>query len=124
MSPSLYKYMIESIRPSIKINTDLTYHHIAVLARGNKILAVGTNKMGGRSCGPGYSYCTCHAEVDVLKKLGDFTKLRGADLYVWRLNPQSTRTLNSKPCSDCMIILEKCIRSYGLKRVFYSSGGS
>jgi hypothetical protein len=55
----------------------------------------------------------------VVKKLGDTTKLKGAVLIVWRTN-KSGELLPSKPCADCHLFLEKCMREYGLRKVIYS----
>lgn len=62
---------------------------------------------------------TIHAERAVVKRLGDISQLRGATLIVVRYNKLG-HTLNSKPCHDCQIFLEKCIREYGLRKVIYS----
>jgi hypothetical protein len=89
-----------------------------------QVLAVATNAVGTRSRGSGWSDHTIHAERNVVKKLGDVRQLDGADMYVLRMpNPTagSRHTfLYSKPCYDCTLFLHKCIREYGLRRVFYS----
>lgn len=117
----LFDYLCETVRPSAKINTKKSYCHTAVIVKGNKILATATNRSGSRSQGSGYSQCTIHAEMDCLKKLGDVTKLRGADMYVWRLDKTNVMTMNSKPCCSCTCVLMKCMREYGLKNVYYST---
>ena len=101
--------------------------HIAVVVgRGGKILATATNKAGTRSKGSGYSDYSIHAEKNVVKELGDISKLRDADMYVMRISPDHKREgldkfLCSKPCPQCTLFLEKCMREYGLKRVFYTA---
>ena len=100
--------------------------HVAVIVLRNKILAVATNKVGGRSQGAGYSDYTIHAEKNVVKELGDTSKLRGASLYVFRVSRDKTkkgfdRVQGSEPCHDCHMFLKKCSKEYGLRRVFYSS---
>jgi hypothetical protein len=96
-----------------------THQHIAVLYRRGKILAVATNAVGSRSRGCGYSDRTIHAERAVLKKLGDLTQLRGAELVVVRLT-RSKDITNSEPCHSCKKHLTKCMREYGLRKVYYS----
>ena len=69
---------------------------------------------------------TIHAEKNVVKQLGDISKLRGADLYVMRLSrdhkkENKEKFLNSKPCDQCQAFLEKCMREYGLKSVYFTS---
>lgn len=101
--------------------------HIAVLVKRGKILAQATNRNGSRSSGSGYSDRSIHAERNVVKQLGDITKLRGADMYIMRISRDFThrvgfdRYINSTPCRDCQLFLEKCIREYGLKNVYYTA---
>ncbi len=104
----------------------LNFLHIAIIiGRGGRIIATASNREGSRSCGCGYSEYSIHAERAVLKKVGDLTKLRGATMIVVRLlgikiNNFSPRLGNSEPCHGCQRALEKCIREYGLKAVYYS----
>jgi hypothetical protein len=95
-----------------------TFLHVAVIVRRGKVLAVAQNRVGSRSRGSGYSSQTIHAEKAVVKKLGDISKLRDATLCVWRVSAISV--LPSKPCSECHLFLEKCMREYGLRCVQYS----
>ena len=99
-----------------KHNTSL---HRAVIVKRGKVLAEATNLIGSRSQGCGFSAMTIHAEKAVVKKLGDLNKLKGCDLYVFRVNECETAR-NSQPCNDCQIFLKKCMREYGLRFVFYS----
>lgn len=93
--------------------------HYAQIIKRNKILAFARNSVGSRSRGCGYSDMTIHAERAVVKKLGDVSKLVGATLIVWRVNPAGD-ILPSKPCSSCQLFLDKCKREYGLRKVIYS----
>jgi hypothetical protein len=97
--------------------------HIAVLVSRGKIIAEATNRIGSRSKGCGYSNCTIHAEKNVVKVLGDYTKLRDTDMYVMRSGrgKNSNNFMNSKPCSDCEYFLKKCMSKYGLRNVYYTS---
>lgn len=96
-----------------------TFHKAKVVVR-NKILAEAHNSVGSRSKGSGYSDMTIHAERAVVKRLGDISQLRGATIYVTRVNNQGDLR-NSKPCHDCELFLNKCIRDYGLRKVVYST---
>lgn len=109
--------LIPPAERSTKYN--LTHNHVAILEHRGKILATATNKVGSRSAGSGYSDNTIHAEKSVVKQIGDISKLRGATLYVVRLN-RALHVCNSKPCSECELFLKKCMTQYGLRRVFYS----
>ena len=95
-----------------------TFLHFAAIVKRGKVLATAQNRIGTRSKGSGYSYQTIHAERAVVKRLGDISKLRGATLCVWRVS--NLNILPSKPCSECQIFLEKCMREYGLRAVYYT----
>ena len=96
-----------------------THTHHATIIKRNKVLASAINRAGSRSRGAGYSDWTIHAERAVVKRLGDISQLRGATLIVVRYNKKG-QMLNSKPCHDCELFLEKCMRYYGLRKVIYS----
>lgn len=100
--------------------------HIAVIALRGKILAAAPNRNGTRSMGSGYSTHSIHAEKNVVKQLGDISKLRGADLYVMRISRDvkkvhTEKFLPSSPCEECQAFLEKCMREYGLKNVYFTA---
>jgi hypothetical protein len=100
--------------------------HVAFLVKRNKVIAVATNRVGTRSRGCGYSDCTIHAEKNVVKELGNLEQMRGATMYVFRISKCRTKLgmekiQNSEPCYDCHLFLEKCVKNYGLRRVFYST---
>ena len=115
MGVQFQDYLLKNIRPSIKINTEKTSSHTAIIAKGNRILCVAVNQFGY-----GHSRHTIHAEVNVIRELGDLSLLRHASLYVWRLTKAEEPT-NSKPCSRCMRFLKKCQREYGLGTIYYTS---
>lgn len=96
--------------------------HIAVLVKKGKIICEARNQLGTRSRGSGFSEYSIHAERNIIKKLGDYNKLRGCDLYVIRIGSgnQINEFANSKPCNNCQCFLNKCFREYGLKRVYYT----
>jgi deoxycytidylate deaminase len=64
-----------------------------------------------------------HAEENALRHV-DRRKLSGARLYVVRSENTSINNcfMNSKPCKRCSDIIESCMRRFGLKAVYYSSG--
>jgi hypothetical protein len=98
----------------------LTKLHIAAIIKRGKIMGVAANMVGSRSKGCGYDNWTIHAEQAVLKKVGDVTKLDGAILVVIRIARGTGEVVNSQPCHSCRCHLEKCIKEYGLKSVYYS----
>ena len=94
-----------------------TSFHIARIYRHNKLLGEARNKIGSRSRGSGYSDSTLHAEKAVVKMVGN--NLKGCVLEVIRLN-KNNQHMNSKPCKDCCVFLNKCMKKYGLLAVRYS----
>jgi hypothetical protein len=121
MSLSSWRKIIEEHSPTVDPCKDYrhtTFMHTAVIMKRGKILARAENRIGTRSKGSGYSDRTIHAEKAAVKELGDISKLRGASLLVWRVS--SISVMPSKPCSDCHLFLEKCMREYGLKAVYYT----
>jgi len=97
-----------------------TEFHCATIYRRHRPIATARNRIGTRSQGCGWSDNSLHAERAVVKSLGDISQLRGCTLEVIRLN-KSNEIMNSKPCSDCSLFLEKCMKQYGLRKVVYSS---
>jgi hypothetical protein len=106
--------------PSIKMK-HRTKLHIAVVIKRGKVMEVAANKVGSRSQGCGYDHFTIHAERAVLKKIGDVSKLEGAIMVVVRIARGTGELANSEPCHSCRCHLEKCMKEYGLKSVYYSS---
>ena len=100
-----------------------TQIHVAVIVKRGKILAQATNRIGSRSKGVGFSDKTIHAERNCVRQLGDISKLRGAEMYIMRVSKdeENPEFMGSKPCHECEVFLEKCIREYGLKCVYYTS---
>ena len=119
--------IIEQFRNDPRINKLRQCHetsvHIAIVVLRGKIIAEATNRLGSRSRGCGYSNYTIHAERNVVKVLGNYNKLRDADIYVMRCGKgvNSFDFINSKPCCECECFLNKCMNKYGLKNVYYTS---
>ena len=108
---------MENRRPAVLPHR--THYHQAIITKRNKVLAIAHNSLGSRSSGAGYSKQTIHAERAVVKSLGDLSQLRGATLIVYRFNAHN-ELRDSKPCSECQIFLDKCMKEYGLHKVVYS----
>ena len=126
----LAQFMTDSRTRNMRQSNRQQYSvHVAVLMRRGKTLATAMNRNGSRSSGSGYSDRSIHAERNVIKELGDISKLRGASMLVMRigrgLNEDGTnRFLPSVPCRDCQLFLEKMMREHGLKNVFYTATGA
>jgi len=85
----------------------------------NKTLNISPHKLKNLNKDDKFSV---HAEENALNNV-DKTKLYGAKLYVIRLGgniENNPLILNSKPCKRCTSIIEKCMKKFGLKRVYYS----
>ena len=98
--------------------------HVAVLMKRGKIVAEATNGFGSRSRGSGYSQSSIHAERNVIKEFGNIHDLKGVEMYVVRISRNyksegCEQFIGSKPCCQCQPFLEKCMREYGLKNVYY-----
>jgi hypothetical protein len=100
-----------------------TQMHVAILMKRGKVISHATNRVGSRSKGVGFSDKTIHAERNCVRQLGDISQLRGASMYIMRVSKDSENPefMGSKPCHECEVFLEKCIREYGLKNVYYTS---
>ena len=106
---------------SVCQKTNLRQNHIAVLVKRGKIMEIASNFIGSRAKGCGYDNRTIHAERAVLKKLGDHTKLSGAIMIVIKVSKYMNEIGYSEPCHSCKCHLDKCIKNYGLKRIYYST---
>lgn len=121
--PSLLDRFLCSDRIHAAHNTKL---HIAIIVKRGKILATATNKLASRSSGAATrgSQNYIHAERNVLRVLGDTSKLRGADMYVMRIGKVCKLSdvvfKYSQPCPECTVLLQKCMREYGLRNVYFT----
>jgi hypothetical protein len=106
--------------------------HVAVIVSRGKIIAEATNRIGFRPYGESTYYNTAvrekhniHAEENVVRQLGDYNKLRDADMYVMRYGrgDKNHTFVNSKPCPKCECFLNKCIKKYGLRNIYYTTSG-
>lgn len=107
---------------SYRMKTNMRNTHVAFIMKRGKVLGWATNRLGSRTRGCGYDERTLHAERAVIKRVGDHTKLLGASLIVIRMSRGTEQMINSEPCHGCRYHLEKCVKKYGLKRVYYSVG--
>ncbi len=98
----------------------ISFHRATLYGRRGRVVATARNTIGTRSRGSGWDDNSLHAERAVVKRLGDVSQLSGCTLEVIRFNRHG-EVRNSKPCHDCVMFLEKCIREYGLRKVVYSS---
>lgn len=102
-------------------------HACIIIDCKGKIISSGFNRSLNKSKSEYGDYTrknkvSKHAEENALRNV-DLKKLNGAKLYVIRYGIHDTNPLlmNSKPCKNCERLIEKCIRNYGLEKVYYST---
>ena len=124
--PSLLDRFLTDPRTARMSMNHATKMHIAILVKRGKILAEATNKLASRSNGAATrgSQNFIHAERNLLRTIGDISKLKGADIYVMRLatSPKTGEVefKYSQPCPECTVLMEKCMREYGLRHVYFT----
>jgi hypothetical protein len=122
--PSLLDKFLLDPKTTKMVDTHSTKLHIAIVVKRGRILATATNKIASRSNGASSrgSQNFIHAEKNLLRSLGDYNKLRGADIYIMRIRSvkNDVEFCYSQPCPECTILLNKCIREYGLKNVYFT----
>ena len=122
---SLLDHILSNPRTSVLKYAHYASIHVAVLMKRGKIIAEATNGFGSRSRGSGYCTSSIHAERNVVKEIGNIRELKGAEMYVVRISrtadyEKDNPFMGSKPCCQCKVFLDKCIREYGLKNVYYT----
>jgi hypothetical protein len=123
---SILEMFLEDPRTMNLHTSHTTSVHVAILVKRGRVIAEASNRIGSRSSGSGYSKNTIHAERNVVKALGDTSLMRGADMYIMRISQNKLkvgydRFMHSEPCSSCRLFLQKCMREYGLKNVYWTS---
>jgi len=121
-----YDNKILDIALNIAKKSDMRCKHGCVIIdnRGN-IISTAFNNSIITSKDKLYSINKCHnitihAEEKALRNV-DHKKLLGAILYVVRYDILTEEDfMNSKPCKRCTIIIEKYMKKFGLKKVYYT----
>ena len=95
---------------------DFQHQVVAVCIKNGKPIAFGVNQkrhLKNRST----FKCSCHAEMDLLRKIGG--KAKGSKIYLYRFNntenPTARENKNGKPCIMCQHVL----KSVGVSKIFY-----
>ena len=119
---SIFQSFLDDPRTRNLRNKHYASIHWAVLVKRGKIIAEANNNYGSRSRGSGYSRSSIHAERNVVKALGDIMEIRGADMYIMRFSrTEEVEFVRSTPCAQCKVFLDKCVKEYGLKNIYYTS---
>jgi tRNA(Arg) A34 adenosine deaminase TadA len=109
-----YRYISLACEQAIK--SPVLYKHGCVAVVSGKIIASGYNNYRTYSKdGMIKNSCTCHAEVDVLRKCLKQNIYKKIKLYVIRISFDN-RILLSKPCNECY----KTMKLFEIKQIIYS----
>lgn len=118
------KYIRLALRQIDRAEYDpsLLHRHVAVVAKGGRILATGRNRYKTHPNSrlideDGKTYCrSVHAEMDAISKVSDKSKLRGATIYIARKGRNNEPGM-SCPCKMCQAVIDK----YGLKSAVFTT---
>lgn len=92
------------------------YKHGCIAVSSGKIIARGCNNYRTYSKdGMIRNTCSCHAEVDVLRKCLKLNNIRKLSLYITRIS-KDNRPLLSEPCIECY----KVMKQFNVKNIIYS----
>lgn len=109
-----YRYISLACEEAIK--SPAIYKHGCIAVVSGKIVARGYNNYRTYSKdGLIKKACSCHAEIDVLRKCLKQKIYKKIKLYVTRISMDS-RILLSKPCYECY----KTMKLFEIKHIIYS----
>lgn len=109
-----YRYISLACEEAIK--SPVLYKHGCIAVVSGKIIARGYNNYRTYSKdGLIKNTCTCHAEVDVLRKCLKQNIYKKIKLYVIRISFDN-RILLSKPCNECY----NTMKLFEIKHIIYS----
>ena len=112
LSNRKHTYFESCVREAEK--SDIQFQHGCVATLGGKIVARGYNTAKNYSKHDNFleNTCTCHAEVNVLRKLyhrsrrtRKMRKFHRMTLYISRVNRFGDCDYNSAPCTRCMEVI-------------------
>ena len=110
------KHMQLAVEEAYKSN--VLYKHGCVAVVSGKVVARGYNKYRTYSKdGLIPETCSCHAEIDVLRKCRKQNITKKFSLYVVRLS-SSNHICNSFPCKQCY----ETMKEFPIKNIVYSAG--
>ena len=106
-------------------DSDMLYRHGCIAVRGGKIIERGCNTYKCYSARDMFLQrcCSCHAEVNVLRKMyykykHNYRKMnkimKNTTLYISR-HSNSDKSADSAPCSSCI----KIINNFNIKKIIF-----
>lgn len=97
--------------------SSVLYRHGCIAVVSGKVIARGYNKYRTYSKdGLISDNCSCHAEIDVLRKCLKLNITKKISLYIVRIS-NAEGLLNSVPCGQCY----NTMKQFPIKQVIYSS---
>lgn len=95
--------------------SNLPMKHGCIAVSGGKIIAKGHNHYRTYSKDGLIEGCSCHAEIDVMRKVLKRNRKNKINLYIVRAS-ESGEYRNSAPCNTCVSILKR----YNIRMIVYS----
>lgn len=114
-----------NIASELALSSPFRVKHGAVIVKSGRIIGSGFNhdRYGGFGTNTFTNYgklkYSTHAEVDALHDTGDFSKLRGATMYITRRDKKGCFRY-SAPCHRCQSILSTMKDKWGLSRIIFT----
>lgn len=110
------KYMQVAVEEAYK--STVAHKHGCVAVLSGKVVARGYNKYRTYSKdGLIHENCSCHAEIDVLRKCRKQNITKKFSLYIVRLS-NNDHICNSFPCKQCY----ETMKEFPVKNIIYSAG--
>ena len=95
----------------------MTMHHGCIAVKGGKIIARGHNNYRTYSNDGMIKGCSCHAEIDVLRKCLKLGIINKINLYIVRVSPLNTFS-DSTPCKECYTTMKTL---FTIKYIVYTT---
>ena len=117
MNCSIKDYRFASFAHHQAYQSSLPMRHGCIAVSSGKIIARGHNHYRTYSKdGLIENCCSCHAEIDVLRKCLKRNKSNKINMYIVRIS-NTGEYKNSAPCNNCINILQK----HNIRMIIYST---
>ena len=118
------KYLKHLIKQSHKYVFDqkMDFWLLAMIVSGGRILSIAANEHKKSMFVDAYyaSHCNAHAELGAIKQVRRKIDLRGAKMYVLRVQRDHCTLALARPCPSC----QELLLAYGIKKVIYTISAS
>ena len=117
MRRHFYQYAVKQAK-AYPYNIYMDFWVYAVIVSGGRVLSSGSNQHK-KNAFVGAYYCehsNKHAELNAIQQVRRKTDLRGAKIYVVRVQHDRKTLAMARPCEYC----QELLRAYGIKRAYYS----